>query len=111
MVTEAAGTGKPVYVQVLKGGSRQLARFHALMQERGATRPFEGRLETWRTRRSTTPNWSPPPLGTRYTLKPKPNSWARQAVLTRVLHASAAALTSCQPSSSKRQPWPRATPR
>jgi uncharacterized protein len=48
MVTEAAGTGKPVYVQALKGGSRQLARFHALMQERGATRLFEGRLETWR---------------------------------------------------------------
>jgi uncharacterized protein len=34
-------------VQALKGRSRQLARFHALMQERGATRPFEGRLETW----------------------------------------------------------------
>jgi uncharacterized protein len=47
MVTEAAGTGKPVYVQVLKGKSRRLARFHALMQERGATRPFEGRLESW----------------------------------------------------------------
>jgi mitochondrial fission protein ELM1 len=47
MVTEAAGTGKPVYIQALKGRSRQLARFHALMQERGATRPFEGRLETW----------------------------------------------------------------
>jgi mitochondrial fission protein ELM1 len=47
MVTEAAGTGKPVYVQALKGRSRQLARFHALMRERGATRPFEGRIETW----------------------------------------------------------------
>ena len=47
MITEAAGTGKPVYIQALKGRSRQLARFHALMQERGATRPFEGRLETW----------------------------------------------------------------
>jgi len=47
MVTEAAGTGKPVYVQALKGRSRRLARFHAVMQERRATRPFEGRLETW----------------------------------------------------------------
>jgi uncharacterized protein len=47
MVTEAAGTGKPVYVQALKGRSRRLARFHALMQERRATRLFEGRLETW----------------------------------------------------------------
>ena len=47
MVTEAAGTGKPVYVQALKGNSRRLARFHALMRERGATRPFEGKLESW----------------------------------------------------------------
>lgn len=47
MVTEAAGTGKPVYVQSMPGRSRRLARFHALMRERGATRPFVGRLETW----------------------------------------------------------------
>jgi uncharacterized protein len=47
MVTEAAGTGKPVYVQALKGRSHRLASFHALMQERRATRLFEGRLETW----------------------------------------------------------------
>jgi uncharacterized protein len=47
MVTEAAGTGKPVYVQPLKGRSWRLARFHVLMRERGATRPFEGRLEDW----------------------------------------------------------------
>jgi mitochondrial fission protein ELM1 len=47
MVTEAAGTGKPVYVQSLAGKSNRLSRFHALMRERGATRPFEGRLETW----------------------------------------------------------------
>ena len=48
MVTEAAGTGKPVYVQPLLGRSARLARFHRLMQERGATRPFAGRLESWR---------------------------------------------------------------
>jgi mitochondrial fission protein ELM1 len=47
MVTEAAGTGKPVYVQRLKGNSRRLRRFHELMQERGVTRPFEGKLEMW----------------------------------------------------------------
>jgi mitochondrial fission protein ELM1 len=47
MVTEACGTGKPVYVQKLKGRSRRLSRFHDLMRERGATRPFEGKLETW----------------------------------------------------------------
>ena len=47
MVTEATGTGKPVYVQSLPGKSRRLGRFHATMRERGATRPFEGRIETW----------------------------------------------------------------
>jgi len=48
MVTEAAGTGKPVYIQALPGRSTRLARFHTLMRERGATRPFEGHLESWR---------------------------------------------------------------
>ena len=47
MVTEAAGTGKPVYVQALPGRSNRLSRFHRLMQERGATRPFQGQLESW----------------------------------------------------------------
>src|SRR5690606_28139930 len=47
MVTEAAGTGKPVYIQALPGRSSRLARFHRLMHERGATRPFEGRLDSW----------------------------------------------------------------
>jgi mitochondrial fission protein ELM1 len=47
MVTEAAGTGKPVYVQSLRGRSNRLSHFHRLMQERGATRPFQGRLESW----------------------------------------------------------------
>ena len=47
MVTEAAGTGKPVYVQRLKGKSRRLSQFHELMRERGATRPFAGTIESW----------------------------------------------------------------
>ena len=47
MVTEAAGTGKPVYVQRLKGSSSRLGRFHELMRERGATRPFAGKIESW----------------------------------------------------------------
>ena len=47
MVTEAAGTGKPVYVQRLKGKSRRLSQFHELMRERGATRPFAGKIESW----------------------------------------------------------------
>lgn len=45
MVTEATGTGKPVYTQPLSGRSARLSRFHALMRERGATRPFEGHVD------------------------------------------------------------------
>jgi mitochondrial fission protein ELM1 len=45
MVTEATGTGTPVYVQALSGRSARLDRFHALMRERGATRPFEGHVD------------------------------------------------------------------
>lgn len=47
MVTEAAGTGKPVYVRSLPGFSRRQARFHVVMRERGVTRPFDGTLATW----------------------------------------------------------------
>jgi mitochondrial fission protein ELM1 len=47
MVTEAAGTGKPVYVEFLQGNSRRITRFHTSMSNAGATRPFNGRLETW----------------------------------------------------------------
>jgi hypothetical protein len=47
MVTEAAGTGKPVYVYPLRGHSARLARFHAAMRQRGATRTFDGRLDSW----------------------------------------------------------------
>ena len=47
MVTEAAGTGKPVYVQRLKCSSTRLGRFHELMRERGATRLFAGKIESW----------------------------------------------------------------
>lgn len=45
MVTEATGTGKPVYTQPLSGRSTRLSRFHVLMRERGATRPFEGHVD------------------------------------------------------------------
>jgi hypothetical protein len=48
MVTEAASTGKPVYVIGLEGGSRKFREFHRLMTEAGATRPFTGVLESWR---------------------------------------------------------------
>ncbi|MCZ6605965.1 MAG: mitochondrial fission ELM1 family protein [Alphaproteobacteria bacterium] len=48
MISEAAGTGKPVYVIGLAGGSKKFDRFHANMRETGAVRPFEGKLENWR---------------------------------------------------------------
>lgn len=47
MVTEAAGTGKPVYVYPLPGSSRRLDRFHAAMRTAGATRLFDGTLASW----------------------------------------------------------------
>lgn len=48
MVSEACATGKPVHVFHLEGGSAKFSRFHALCESSGFTRPFEGRLETWR---------------------------------------------------------------
>jgi hypothetical protein len=47
MVSEACSTGKPVYVFDLEGGSRKFARFHQALRERGITRRFDGRLESW----------------------------------------------------------------
>ena len=47
MTTEACSTGKPVYVAALEGGSPKFERFHAGLRERGITRPFEGKLESW----------------------------------------------------------------
>jgi mitochondrial fission protein ELM1 len=47
MVTEAAGTGKPVLIEPLPGKSKRIEGFHDKMAEAGATRPFQGRLETW----------------------------------------------------------------
>jgi len=47
MVSEAAGTGKPVHVVHLKGGSAKFKRFHEGMERAGITRPFTGRLDDW----------------------------------------------------------------
>jgi hypothetical protein len=47
MTSEAVSTGKPVLVIGLDGRSRRIERFHAEMEERGFTRPFAGRLESW----------------------------------------------------------------
>jgi uncharacterized protein len=70
MVTEAAGTGKPLYVQRLKGSSTRLGRFHVLMRERGATRPLPGRSNRGPTPRSKAPSSLPAPSAARLALKP-----------------------------------------
>ena len=91
MVTEAAGTGKPVYVQSLAGRSSRLSRFHRLMQERGVTRPFEGNSRPGATRQSMTPNSSPRSLGAPLALKLKAILSARRG--KRVLRISRLVLT------------------
>ncbi len=50
MVSEAAGSGKPVLVAPLDGGSGKFRRFHAAMEQAGYTRPFDGTLPRWRGR-------------------------------------------------------------
>lgn len=48
MISEAAMTGKPVHIIDLDGGDAKFARFHQAMRETGITRPFTGRIESWR---------------------------------------------------------------
>ena len=47
MVSEAATTGKPVYVAPLPGGSRKFDDFHNGLLKDGVTRLFEGTLDHW----------------------------------------------------------------
>jgi len=47
MVSEAAATGKPVYILGLAGGDAKFARFHETMRKAGITRPFTGQIECW----------------------------------------------------------------
>jgi mitochondrial fission protein ELM1 len=47
MASEAAATGKPVYIVDLDGGSRKFHDFHKGLRDEGITRPFKGTLETW----------------------------------------------------------------
>ncbi|MBM3504006.1 MAG: hypothetical protein FJX65_09030 [Alphaproteobacteria bacterium] len=47
MTSEAASTGKPVYVMPLSGGSAKLNEFHDRLRTDGVTRAFDGRLERW----------------------------------------------------------------
>ena len=47
MPTEAAATGRPVYLLAMDGAQARKQRFHAELAELGVARRFEGRLETW----------------------------------------------------------------
>lgn len=47
MASEAASTGKPVYVVDLEGGSAKFRAFHADLRADGITRPFTGELASW----------------------------------------------------------------
>lgn len=47
MTSEAASTGKPVYVVMLDGGSPKFDAFHRALVEDGITRPFAGQLDDW----------------------------------------------------------------
>lgn len=47
MATEAAATGKPVHILKLEGQSLKFGLLHEDLQSLGASRPFDGRLESW----------------------------------------------------------------
>jgi mitochondrial fission protein ELM1 len=47
MVSEALATGKPVHVIELPGRPGKFGDFHRSLFERGLTRPFRGRIESW----------------------------------------------------------------
>ncbi|QQG37244.1 MAG: mitochondrial fission ELM1 family protein [Micavibrio aeruginosavorus] len=47
MISEAATTGKPVYVIPLAGGSAKFDRFYENLTTCGAIRPFEGQLQPY----------------------------------------------------------------
>lgn len=47
MISEAATTGKPVYVIPLAGGSAKFDRLHGGLLERGIIRPFNGQLQPY----------------------------------------------------------------
>jgi mitochondrial fission protein ELM1 len=47
MASEAAATGKPVFIAPIDRVDAKIARFHDALAEYGAARPFEGALERW----------------------------------------------------------------
>lgn len=47
MLSEAATTGKPVYMAALEGGSARFDQFHSALFNKGIIRKFEGKLESY----------------------------------------------------------------
>jgi mitochondrial fission protein ELM1 len=47
MATEAAASGKPIYIIPVDGQGGKLDRFHASLAKRGCARRFSGKLESW----------------------------------------------------------------
>lgn len=47
MISEACGTGKPVFVQDLDGGAPKFDRFHDELRQAGMVRAFDGHLAHW----------------------------------------------------------------
>ncbi len=47
MPTEAAATGRPVYLLEMDGAQTRKQRFHQELADLGVARRFEGRLDTW----------------------------------------------------------------
>ena len=47
MATEAAATGKPVFVLKMEGHSHKFRLFHETMERHGAARPFGGGFHGW----------------------------------------------------------------
>ncbi len=48
MASEAAATGKPVFVAAVDRVDPKIAAFHAALRDHGASRPFAGELAEWR---------------------------------------------------------------
>jgi mitochondrial fission protein ELM1 len=47
MISEAATTGKPVYILELDGGNKRLNLFHKHLKDKGITKTFDGKLSSW----------------------------------------------------------------
>jgi uncharacterized protein len=47
LATEAAATGKPVFVARMDGSSLKFRLFHQDLQDLGVSRPFAGHLHAW----------------------------------------------------------------